>query len=205
MLRGRVLLLNQNFEILGTIGLARAMRMSLRKENPIVVHEYVPDRFLTSGSGQKFPVPSVISLKHFVNVTARRNESGAKREKIYLRDRYTCQYCSIKIGKKHPVKGYIMEKKHFTLDHVIPRSKGGNNLPSNLVTSCEPCNTRKADRFPDEANMPLRTQTHKITDVGTDKLNICLYLENNPQWIPYVQGREGYDELIEELGIATTV
>src|SRR5687768_5887751 len=103
MLRGRVLLLNQNSEVLGTIGVARAMRMTLRKENPVVVYEYVPDYYLHSGNGEPYPVPSVLALRHFVNVRKNREESGSKREKIYLRDRFQCQYCSTRVGKKHPV------------------------------------------------------------------------------------------------------
>jgi len=217
MLKGRVLLLNQNFDILGTIGVARAMRMSLRKENPILIHEMAKDtncgcgkgvKCLKSGGGTYYPVPSVISLKNFVHINGKdkRKGNGDKRKKIYLRDAYTCQYCSVKKGQKHPIKGYIMDEKKFTLDHVTPKAQGGSNAPNNLVTCCEPCNTRKADRTPEQAKMPLRTQTHKvITNVGTDKLNVCMYLEKNPEWIDYVKHHDGYAELIEELGIATSV
>ena len=202
MLKGRVLLLNADYQILGTIGVARAIRMSLRAENPVTVQEYVPDTFLHDGRGNAYPVPSVITLKHFVNVRKKREESGAKRMKIYLRDKYQCQYCSVKVGKKHPQLGKTLEVKDLTLDHVTPKSKGGSGHPNNLVTACKPCNQRKADRTPDEAKMPLRTEIHDITDIGLDKVMICRYLESRPEWLPYVSMQEGYAEIIEEMGLA---
>ncbi len=211
MLKGRVLLLNTDFKVLGTIGVARAIRMTLRENNPVVVQEYLPSKdgtdfvYLTSGKGEKFYVPSVISLKHFVNVRKNREESGAKRMKIYLRDKYTCQYCSIKVGKiftDNEGKKRPFEVKDFTLDHIKPKSKGGDGHPNNLVTACKKCNQRKADRTPEEAKMPLRTEIHDITDIGLDKVLICRYLENRPEWLPYLKGQEGYDEVIEEMGLA---
>src|SRR5688500_2478344 len=129
MLKGRVLLLNADFQILGTIGRARAIRMTLRDEHPVIVQEYVMNadgtdyQYLTSGNGDKYPVPSVITLKHFVNVRKKRQESGAKREKIYLRDKYQCQYCSVKLGKQFTDQfgaKRILTKSDLTLDHVQP-------------------------------------------------------------------------------------
>lgn len=192
MLKGRVLLLNQDFQVLGTVGVDRSIRMSMRgeKENPIIIHEYVPDTFLTSGKGVKYPVPSVISLRHYINVRQRREESGAKRMKIYLRDGWQCQYCSIKASVK-PNKKQI-HIKELTLDHITPKSKGGSSLPSNLVTACKKCNQRKADRTPDEARMPLRTEIHDITQIGIDNIMLCRYVEHRPEWLPYLEGKEGF-------------
>jgi len=199
MLKGRVLLLNATYEILGTINVARAIRMTLRDENPVDVQEVIPDRFLTSGDGTKYPVPSVIVLKHFVNVRQKRQESGAKRMKIYVRDRYQCQYCSVKVGKTHPQTNKKLEVKDLTLDHITPKSRGGSNLPSNLVTACKPCNQRKADRTPDEAKMPLRTEVHDIGNIGLDKLMLCKYVEHRPEWRPFLEMQQGFKEVLEEL------
>lgn len=200
MLRGRVLLLNQSFEVLGTIGVARAVRMTLREDNPVMIHETVPERFLTSGNGTKFPIPSVISLKHYVKVPESRRDTSNKREKIYLRDNYTCQYCSVQLGKKHPATGLIMKKSDLTLDHIKPKSKGGSSHPTNLVTACKPCNQRKADRTPDQAHMPLKTVIHDVTSmVGSDKLMLCKYIEDRPEWLPYVEHQEGYAEALQYL------
>jgi len=194
MLKGRVLLLNASYEVLGTIGVARAMRMMLRKENPVVVQEYIPDTFLTSAGGTKYPVPSVITLKHYVNIIKKRQASGAKRMKIYLRDGYKCQYCNTKVNKKHPTLNRVLTVQDLTLDHIMPKSRGGAGIPENLVTACKPCNQRKADRTPEEAKMPLVTTIHSTADVGLDKVLICSYLEHRPEWKPYIEDQEGFKE-----------
>ena len=66
------------------------------------------------------------------------------RREVLKRDRHTCQYCG--------------HTKQLTLDHVIPRSKGGKHSWDNVVTACERCNGRKGDRTPIQAGMPLRNQ-----------------------------------------------
>lgn len=197
MLKGRVLLLNSDFSVLGTIGVARAIRMQLREENPIQILEIVPDRVLHSGNGDTYEVPSVICLKHYVNVRKHREESGAKRMKIYLRDHYQCQYCSVKVGKKHPQLKRKLEPKDLTLDHITPKSKGGSGHPTNLVTACKPCNQRKADRTPDEAKMPLRTEIHDTTKVGIDNIMLCKYVEHRPEWFNYLEHKDGFLEAYE--------
>lgn len=67
-----------------------------------------------------------------------------KRKMIYKRDHYTCQYC-----------GSI---KDLTIDHVIPKSKGGTNNWDNLVTCCRKCNLKKGNKFLSETNMILRSE-----------------------------------------------
>ena len=66
------------------------------------------------------------------------------RREVLRRDHHTCQYCGT--------------SKHLTLDHVIPRSKGGQHSWDNVVTACSRCNSRKSDRTPFEAGMQLRTK-----------------------------------------------
>ena len=61
-----------------------------------------------------------------------------------MRDRYTCQYCHA-----------LLPTGELTLDHVIPRSRGGETAWENLVACCHPCNNRKGNRTPDEAGMKL--------------------------------------------------
>jgi 5-methylcytosine-specific restriction endonuclease McrA len=67
------------------------------------------------------------------------------RRTVLTRDQHTCQYCGTQPGQKH-----------LTLDHVIPRSRGGLNVWENVVTACAACNQRKGNRTPREAGMPLR-------------------------------------------------
>jgi 5-methylcytosine-specific restriction endonuclease McrA len=66
------------------------------------------------------------------------------RREVLRRDNHTCQYCG--------------STKHLTLDHVIPRSKGGQHTWDNVVTACEKCNSTKSDRLLHEAGMVLKTK-----------------------------------------------
>ncbi len=121
-LNGRVLLLNQTYEPLGTVSVARAIIMTFK--NTVYVEELDGDRVLRSAHDE-FPVPSVIRRRTYINVRRRREQSGMKRLRIYMRDKFRCQYCGEKKG--------VAE---LTLDHILPRSRGGDNSPVNIVTAC---------------------------------------------------------------------
>jgi 5-methylcytosine-specific restriction endonuclease McrA len=73
-----------------------------------------------------------------------RKEVKFTRQNVFLRDKHTCQYCA---------KVFI--ERELNLDHVHPRGKGGKTHWENIVTSCIPCNTRKANRLPHEVGMRL--------------------------------------------------
>ena len=138
-LDGRVLLLNQTYEPLGTVSVARAVIMSIK--GTVTVEELYGDRVLHSARTE-FPVPSVIRRRSYINVRQRREASGMRRTRIYMRDKFRCQYC----GEKKAAS-------ELTLDHILPRSRGGDNSPVNIVTACVPCNNRKGSRLADEAGM----------------------------------------------------
>ena len=89
-----------------------------------------------------FKIPSVIVLKTVVKFIS----TGIRpsRNNILWRDKNQCQYC-----------GVIESPRDMTIDHVIPRSRGGENTWSNLVTCCKRCNQKKGNRTPEEANMSL--------------------------------------------------
>jgi hypothetical protein len=93
--------------------------------------------------------PRVIRLLHFDR--HRKVRVPLSRRNIYLRDGNTCQYC----GKKFPTS-------ELSLDHVIPRSRGGGSSWTNLVCACTSCNSRKAAKSPAEAGMRLIRQPRKI-------------------------------------------
>ena len=93
------------------------------------------DRTIRS-PGMELRLPSVVSLKSYIKPT---REPVFTRFNVFLRDRFSCQYCGV--------------REDLTFDHVIPRSKGGTTTWNNVVAACSPCNLRKADRLPQQANM----------------------------------------------------
>lgn len=92
---------------------------------------------------EELPLPSVVRLRQFLRFL--RPRVSFSRRNVYLRDGFACQYC-----------GDQPSQRHLTLDHVIPRSRGGATSWDNIVTACGECNRRKGNRTPGEARMPLR-------------------------------------------------
>lgn len=170
-LNGRVLLLNQTYEPLGTVSVARAVIMAFK--NSVTVEEFDGDRVLRSARAE-FPVPSVIRRRTYINVRRRREAAGAKRLRIYMRDRFRCQYCGDKKGAGE-----------LTLDHILPRSRGGDNSPVNIVTACVACNNRKSNRTPAEARMPLLTSQTALR-VKLERVVLCHYAEDRAEWRKYL-------------------
>jgi 5-methylcytosine-specific restriction endonuclease McrA len=170
-LDGRVLLLNQTYEPLGTVSVARAVIMVFK--NTVSVEELDGNRVLRSARAE-FPVPSVIRRRIYINVRRRREASSMKRLRIYMRDKFRCQYC----GDKKPAG-------ELTLDHILPRSRGGDNSPVNVVTACVACNNRKGDRTPAEARMPLLTSQSALR-VKLERVVLCHYAEARVEWRKYL-------------------
>ena len=170
-LNGRVLLLNQTYEPLGTVSVARAVIMTFK--NSVTVEEFDGERVLRSAHAE-FPVPSVIRRREYINVRRRREAAGAKRMRIYMRDKFRCQYCGEKRGANE-----------LTLDHILPRSRGGDNSPVNIVTACVGCNQRKGSRTPDEARMPLLTSQSALR-VKLERVVLCHYAEAKSEWRKYL-------------------
>jgi len=170
-LNGRVLLLNQTYEPLGTVSVARAIIMTFK--NTVTVEELEGDRVLRSPQAE-YPVPSVIRRRTYINIRRQREASGSKRLRIYIRDKFRCQYCG---EKKPPIE--------LTLDHIQPRSRGGDNSPVNVVTACIKCNNRKSDRTPEEARMPLLTSQSALR-VKLERVVLCHYAEARADWRKYL-------------------
>ena len=170
-LDGRVLLLNQTYEPLGTVSVARAVIMTFK--DTVTVEEFDSERVLRSARAE-FRVPSVIRRRTYINVRRRQEASGMKRLRIYMRDKFRCQYC----GEKKAASD-------LTLDHILPRSRGGDNSPVNIVTACVPCNQRKGDRTPAEARMPLLTSQSALR-VKLERVVLCHYAEARAEWRKYL-------------------
>jgi 5-methylcytosine-specific restriction endonuclease McrA len=135
----QVLVLNASYEPLNVCSLRRA-HVLVYKGKAEVVEEL--DRPLCSAT-RKFAWPHVIRLVHYVRVP-RIVQRKISRRALFARDGWRCVYCGSASGR-------------LTLDHVIPRSRGGESIWENVVTSCAPCNLRKGNRLPHEVQMELRS------------------------------------------------
>ncbi len=131
-----VLVLNQNFEPLNICNLRRALALVLCGKAEIVVENH---RLIHTVS-RSFECPSVIRLQKMVHRPL--PQVRLTRREVFRRDDYTCQYCGERAS-------------HLTLDHVLPRQRGGKHTWENLVTACIRCNHRKGGRPPEEAGMRL--------------------------------------------------
>lgn len=134
-----VLVLNATYEPLNIVSVRRAIVLLLKEKAEIVeaAEAVVRSEHLS------LPVPLVIRLVTYIRVP-RRFGLPVSRRTVLARDRYTCQYCGRQPGKAQ-----------LTVDHVVPRSRGGKTVWENVVIACGPCNRRKGDRTPQEAGMRL--------------------------------------------------
>jgi 5-methylcytosine-specific restriction endonuclease McrA len=136
-----VLVLNASYEPINICSAKRAMTLVCK--GAAIVQEVSP-HWIRTGKA-KFPLPSVIRLVSYRAVP--RITRSVSRRSIMVRDSHTCQYCQS-----------ALPAAKLTLDHVIPRSRGGRSTWENLVACCYPCNNRKGDRLPEEASMTLLRQ-----------------------------------------------
>lgn len=135
----RSLLLNSSYEPMQVVSWQKALVLWFQDKVEILEYHSAFARSVQ----QKFQLPSVLRLKSYVRLRTS-NVVRFCRENVYIRDKYTCQYCATKF----PIK-------HLTLDHVIPASQNGPKNWTNVVTACRECNQKKANRTPRTANMPL--------------------------------------------------
>lgn len=117
-----------------------------------------------------FPIPSVIKLDRMVKRP--RTERKLTRMGIFHRDNYTCQYCA-------------QEGNELTLDHVIPRHRGGEHTWENIVSACIPCNRHKAGKSPQQAGMKLVRQPRR-PHYNIPFLISYLYLKRRSEWQKYL-------------------
>ena len=143
------LALNASFEPLTMVPMRRALRLVIDGKAEIV--EADRDRMVRS-ERLTMPRPAVIRLTKFIHVP-RRFRRQVTNTFLFARDRYRCQYCG-RFG--HELK----TREALTRDHLIPISRGGRNDWTNVVTACSTCNTRKANRLPQEIGMhPMTVPT----------------------------------------------
>ncbi|MEM9770263.1 MAG: HNH endonuclease [Cyanobacteria bacterium P01_D01_bin.73] len=131
---GKVLVLNASYEPLNVTSWRRAVVLLLKEKAEQIEHN---GRIIYPG----MPLPSVIRLRHYIRVPYK--QIALTRKNILSRDNHCCQYCAYR-------------GDDLTLDHVVPRSRGGGDSWENMVAACVRCNIKKGNRTPKEAKMPLR-------------------------------------------------
>jgi 5-methylcytosine-specific restriction endonuclease McrA len=148
----KCLVLNADYSPLCVIGWKRALIWSLKhNDDPLIgveVIDFYKNDFITGTNNRKFPIPAVVKTVQYFRLHDQR--VNFSRKNIFIRDNYTCQYCSTK-----------KDINELTYDHVIPKSKWTNDLGTptnwtNIVTACVSCNRKKGNRTPKQANMPLK-------------------------------------------------
>lgn len=145
-LSGHVLVLNADYQALSVCSVERAVVLVMLRKAELV--EARPDRALRSAVA-RYPWPSVVRLRGYVRVPYR--SVLLTRRNLLRRDHHACQYCGA--------------TERLTLDHVVPKSRGGPDTWDNLVAACVPCNNRKGSRTPEEAGMTLARRPFRPSHV----------------------------------------
>jgi 5-methylcytosine-specific restriction endonuclease McrA len=160
----RVLVLNLDHSPVAVVPVQKAIvLLLLEKANILSTYELLEIRTVS----RSFEYPAVIRLTHYKSIPYR----GVllNRANLFKRDNGECQYCG--------------SKRHLTIDHIVPKSKGGKTNWTNLVTACNRCNVNKGDKTPEQAGLVLRTQPFKPS------LSYFLseYAERQAEeWLPYL-------------------
>lgn len=160
----KVLVLNQDYSPITVCTVQRAFLLVYMEKAELI--NTVKDNFLRTVS-KSFPLPSVIKINKYINIPYR--GVVLTRQNVFKRDNHECQYCG--------------SKKDLTLDHVIPKSKGGKSTWTNLVTACKKCNARKGDYDLQTIDMQLKQKPVKPS--------YTMFLRNNSEtyvqeWLPYL-------------------
>jgi 5-methylcytosine-specific restriction endonuclease McrA len=162
----QVLVLNASYEPLNVCSVRRAHVLVFKGKAEVLE---ALDEPLHSAS-DTYPWPHVIRLVAYVRVP-RSAQRKISRRALFARDGWRCVYCGTSGGR-------------LTLDHVVPRSRGGESVWENVVTSCAPCNLRKGNRLPEEVSMELRAPPRPPAPV----LFIHLAAPTIPTgWQPYLK------------------
>jgi len=140
-----VLVLNASFEPLSVVSVKRAIVLLLKEKAEIIE---AAEAVLRS-EHKVFPRPLVIRLMYYVRIP-HRVAIPVSRKSLLVRDHYKCQYC----GAQPPAR-------ELTVDHILPRSRGGETKWENVVIACKHCNSKKGNKTPVEANMRLKVKPNK--------------------------------------------
>ncbi|MEE4310501.1 MAG: HNH endonuclease [candidate division KSB1 bacterium] len=164
-LKTQVLVLNQNYEPMTITDAKKAIILIyLGKAELVEKHDSLLVRSVTVA----LPMPSIVRLTRYISVPRKR--IVLSRKNIVKRDGHRCQYCGTTHGP-------------ITVDHVIPKGRGGKDTWENLVCACTRCNNKKGNRTPEEANMTLARRPQKPSHIFFIRYFIGK-LDN--RWKPYL-------------------
>lgn len=164
-----MLILNASYAPLHVCSIKRAVALLMHE---IAERVEDTDRVLRSPSST-FPVPSVIRLRRFVRGPIR-HRVAFNRKNVFRRDDHRCQYC-------------LRHVPDLTLDHVMPRSRGGPTSWENVVACCKQCNAKKRDRTPEEAKMHLTRKPYAPRFLFSSAYGIMPDID--PIWEKYLPDR----------------
>jgi 5-methylcytosine-specific restriction endonuclease McrA len=164
-LSGKVLILNQSYEPVGICSPKKALVLLILSKAEMVAER--KNRVVRTVN-KTFPFPSVIKLNSYVRVPFKKVELS--RKNILRRDGHQCQYCG-KTGQD------------MTIDHIIPKSKGGQETWENLVTACNRCNNRKGNTTPEDAGLVLISKPRKPNHIIFMKQFVGRFEDS---WRPYL-------------------
>jgi len=139
-----VYVLNNNYQCISVCSFNRALALVEQKKAEVVKYA----EHVVHTVSRAIQVPLIIKLFRFIKAFNRK--VNFSKNMVLDRDDYTCQYC----GKR------ILNKSEITIDHVVPKSRGGKSTFENVVAACSHCNRKKHNRLPVEANMfPIKKPT----------------------------------------------
>lgn len=160
----KALVLNATYEPLSVVSSRRALVLVWRERATVVaVREEI-----WHSADRRFAVPSVVRLNYYVKVPFRRSVPLTRRA-VFGRDGNVCQYC-----------GDTAE----SLDHVVPRSRGGAHTWDNVVACCRRCNIKKGNRLPSEVGLALSTSPRSPRRFGWVYTSSGYRVD--PSWKPYL-------------------
>ncbi|MEA5523386.1 HNH endonuclease [Limnoraphis robusta] len=161
---GQVLVLNQDYQPLSICSLRKSILLLFLNKAELL-HKHKEKKLYTVS--EAYDWPTVIRLLDYVRLP--KMNIVVTRKNVIKRDGFRCQYC----GKK----------ESLTIDHVIPKSRGGSDEWDNLTTCCATCNVKKGSRTPKEANMPLLSKPHKPHHLMYLRAQVTDVLDD---WKPYL-------------------
>ena len=139
-------LLNADYTFLNLVNWKRAVCLMAKGKVEIVKES---SRIIRSCSGVKLKVPAVMRLIKLIRTIYRSRVTFTKRN-VLIRDRFKCAYCGAR-------------REKLSIDHIIPKSRGGKMTFDNCVAACRPCNLKKGGRTPNEARMYLKARPYQPT------------------------------------------